>query len=210
LPVSARIAPAQKSIPVIEGQGLCATIPNAAECARVIEARQISLSHGRVRRDSVGLHLRLANGRVVKLVDDSTGPRPTWFYYIGMCPALGYFALSAQYDEGSSIRLMNARTGWSVLIDNLPVVSPDRKRFVTISLGQERYDPERLQVWVVEDDMLRKEWGFVPNYPDPHEARWLSNRRFEFTHSRFEPTNSVVVDTAEIDAAGHWITRLGP
>jgi hypothetical protein len=210
LPISTRVAPAQRPIPVIDGQGLCATIHNSSDCAHAIEIRQISLSRGRVRRDSVGLHLRLANGRVVKVVDDSSGPRPTGFYYVGMCPTLGYYVLSAQYDEGSSIRLMNAVTGWSVFIDDVPIVSPDRRRFVTISLGQERYDPERLQVWRVEDDTLRKEWGFVPIYSDPHDVRWLSNRSFEFTHSRFEPTIAVVVDTAEIDAAGHWTTRLGP
>jgi hypothetical protein len=127
-----------------------------------------------------------------------------------VCSALGYYVLSAQYDEGSAVRLVNARTGWSVEIAGLPTVSPDRRRFVTLSLGHERYNPERVQVWLVQGDTLRKEWSLVPEYDDPHDVRWLSNRSFEFAHSRFEPTISIVVDTAAIDSTGQWASRLEP
>jgi hypothetical protein len=41
-------------------------------------------------------------------------------------------------------------------------------------------------------------------------VRWLSNRSFEFAHSRLEPTIAIVVDTAAIDSTGQWATRLEP
>ena len=205
-----RFLVAQEPIPLATGQPLCKTILNTSDCAHAIEARQIPLSHGRARRDRLGLHLRLTNGRTKSVVDDTASAQPTGFFYLGVCSALGYYVLSAQYDEGSAVHLVNARTGWSVEIANLPTVSPDRRRFVTLSLGHERYDPERVQVWLVQGDTLRKEWSLVPEYDDPHDVRWLSNRSFEFAHSRFEPTIAIVVDTAAIDSTGQWATRLGP
>jgi len=205
----------QEPIAVTEMKGQCAGIGNSDDCAQAIERRQVPLSHGRVRRDSTGLHLRLTSGTTLSVPDDTVdtaGAWPTWFHYIGISSALGYYVLWAQHVEGAAIRLVNARTGWSVLIPDLPVVSPDRGRFVTTATTFERGDPERLQVWRVEADTLRREWGFVPNYWVPEKVRWLSNRSFEFVHTRLEPTTAVreAVDTAEIDSGGHWVTRLGP
>ncbi len=49
----ARLASAQEPIPVTDGEGLCQGIHNSGECAAAIEAHQIPLSQGRVRRDGV-------------------------------------------------------------------------------------------------------------------------------------------------------------
>src|SRR2546427_5860382 len=127
-------ASGQEPIPVTEMKGPCAGIGNSDDCARVIERRQVPLSHGRVRRDSTGLHLRLTNGTTLSVPDDTVGAWPTWFHYIGVSSALGYYVLWAQHVEGGSIRLVNARTGWSVLIPDLPIVSPNRRHFVTTSM----------------------------------------------------------------------------
>jgi hypothetical protein len=212
--LSTHIVSGQEPVPVAEGQGLCRQILNSGQCAQAIEARQIPLSHGRVRRDNVVLHLRLTGGKMISVVNDTTGQEATDFSYLGASAAVGYYVLWAQHDEGSSIRLVNVRTGWSVIIDAMPVVSPDRHHIVTASQSQERYNPERLVVWYLEGDTLRREWALTP--PDawvPTKVRWLSNRSFEFVHTRAWPPGSFerqASDTAQVDSAGHWTTRLGP
>ena len=160
-----------------------------------------------MRRDSVGLHLRLTNGKMVTVVDDvvdTAGAWPTWFHFMGVSSVLGYYVLFAQYKEGSSIYLVNGRTGWRVMVDGLPVASPDGSRFVTTSLSDLYYNPERLQVWRVDRDTLRREWGLTPERSYPHHVRWLSNRTFEFARTNgFVPEG---VDTAQLDKMGHWVT----
>src|SRR5216683_6762951 len=74
--VSIRFLVAQEPIPVATGQPLCKTILNTSDCAHAIEARQIPLSHGRARRDRLGLHLRLTNGRTKSVVDDTASAQP--------------------------------------------------------------------------------------------------------------------------------------
>ena len=157
----------------------------------------------------------IANGTMLSVVDDTVDTArawPTWFHYMGFSSALGYYVLWAQHIEGASIRLVNARTGWGVTIADLPIVSPDGRHFVTATQAMERYNPERLVVWRVAGDTLRREWGFVPDSWVPDEVRWLSNRSFKFAHMQLGLNSAVraAVDTAEIDSAGHWTTRLGP
>jgi hypothetical protein len=207
----ARLACAQDPIPVTDGEGLCQTILNSGDCAAAIEAQQIQRSHGRVRRDSAALHLRLATGGILDVVQDTVGPSGGFdYFFLGLSQRLGYYVLWAQPYEGHYIRLVNARTGWSTLVDDLPTVSPDGRRFVTLALDREVHISTTIVVWHVEGDTLRKEWDFAPNYTDPHDVRWLSNRSFEFVHSRSSPTIAVVVDTASIDSTGQWGSRLGP
>ncbi len=208
--LAAQLVSAQDPIPVAEGEGLCDAIHNSGECAAAIEAHQIPLSRGRVRRDGAALRLRLTSGQVLSVANDTVGRGALFYSFLGFCPRLGYYALWAQRYEGHFIRLVNARTGWSVLVDDMPTVSPDARRFVTLALEMEVRLNTDIVVWRVDGDTLRREWEFQPEYSDPHDVRWLSNRSFEFAHSRSSPTIAVVVDTAEIGAAGQWVTRLGP
>jgi len=143
------------------------------------------------------------NGRVLNVVHDTARESPIYFFYLGMCSDLGYYVLWAQPYEGHFIRLVNARTGWSTLVDDMPMISPDRRRFVTVALDREVHSNPELVVWRVDGDTLRREWDLVPTYWTPEHIRWLSNRSFAFAHGE-------AVDTAEIDRAGRWTTRLGP
>src|SRR5260370_16490075 len=77
--VSIRFLVAQEPIPVATGQPLCKTILNTSDCAHAIEARQIPLSHGRARRDRLGLHLRLKNARTQTVANDPPPAPPTAF-----------------------------------------------------------------------------------------------------------------------------------
>jgi hypothetical protein len=204
--------PAQEAPSPAERSELCGQAGISIECARTIEARQIPLSHGWAQRDRLGLHLRLTSGKTITVVNDSMGSTPMWFYYFGRCSALGYYVLSAQWDEGSSMRLLNSTTGWTVLVDDIAAVSPDRRRFVTTSINLEHRSVERLQVWRIAGDTMQHEWGLEARTWLPGEVRWVSNRAFEFSHMRVElpAIERLVVDTATVDSAGRWTTRLGP
>jgi hypothetical protein len=211
--VVVRILCSQAPIPVTEGEGICAKILNSDDCATAIEARQIPLTHGRVRRDSAGLQLRLSNGRTLTVVNDTvdtSGAWPSWFHYLGTSDALGYHVLWAQHTEGGTIRIVNARSGWSADISDLPIASPDRRRFVTASQAMERYNPERLQVWRVEGDTLRPEWSLVFDFAEvPGEVRWLSARSFEFARMRalIGAFQREALDTVELNSIGVWSIR---
>lgn len=196
-------ASGQQPIPITDGEGLCRTILNSGQCAAAVEAHQIPLSRGRVRRDAVALHLGLTNGRELSVVHDTTSERPVYFFFLGICSSLGYYLLWAQPYEGHFIRLVNARTGWSTLIDDMPMVSPDGRRFATVALDREVHSNPELVVWRVDGDTLRREWRLVPTYWTPERVHWLSNRSLEFAHGEG-------VDTAEVDSTGIWTTRLGP
>ena len=181
-----RLAYAKDPLTVTDGEGLCQGILNSAQCAAAVEAHQIPLSHGRVRRDSAALHLRLTTGRILDVVQDTVGQSGVYYFFLGLSPKLGYYVRWAQLYEGHHIRL------------------------VTLALDREVRLTTNIVVWHVEGDTLRKEWDFVPDYTDPHDVRWLSNQSFEFAHSRSSPTIAVVVDTAAIDRTGQWLTQLGP
>jgi len=198
---------------VTEGEGISRNILNSGYCAQAIEVRQISQSHGQARRDSAGLHLRLANGTTLNVVDDTAdtaGAWPVWFSFLGTSSGIGYYVLWAQHTEGYAIRLISTRTGWSTVVHDLPIVSPDRRRFVTATQIMVRYNPERIAVWRVEGDTLRHEWGLETMDWVPDRVHWLSSRSFEF--DRMSPVIAALVreatDTAELDATGTWVSRV--
>src|SRR5207247_1294409 len=213
LAVWTRHASGQSPLAVTPGQGLCRTVKNSGDCARTIDARQIPLSHGRVRRSGAALRLRLTSGRVLSVVDDTVdtaAASPTWFSYLGMCSGIPYYVLWAQHVEGSAIRLVNIRTGWGVTIRDLPIVSPDRRHFVTATQTQVMYHPERLAVWRVEADTLVHEWGLETMDWIPVQVRWVSSRGFQFDRQRagLHISAREAIDTAEVDSVGRWSTRI--
>lgn len=73
--------------------------------------------------------------------------------------------------EGHGFLLANARTGGRTTLTAVPVVSPDRSRFVTASVDLEvGYVPNLLQVWRLAETGPNREfelrgtqsWGRLP------------------------------------------------
>src|SRR6266566_9004011 len=194
---------AQSPIPVTLGDGICKTISNTYECASAIETRQLSLSTGRAQRGQGGLQLRLMGGGERTVPDDTTAEWPSWFKYLGYLSSLGYYVLWEQHPEGNSIRLISARNGWAVRVDDMPVVSPDRRLFATTSLALEAaYNPNRLTIWHVRGDTLAKEWSVEPDAWGPNRAVWLSSTSLRFTRMVQASDGSLrplAVDTARLE-----------
>ncbi len=199
-------ANAQVPLPVVPTDGLCRAIDNTYDCAQAVEAHQLDRSGGRASRLRGVLRLRLDNGRLFTIRDDTTRFGPTEYSFLGHLPKPDYFVLHAQFVEGNAIRLVNARTGWSVFVDDLPVPSPDATRLVTASLALEAaFNPNRLAVWIVDADTIKREWALEPQEWGPAEPQWLTALSFRVIRmhvARQPPYPTVPLDTVEVVRRG--------
>jgi hypothetical protein len=207
------LANGQAPIPVELGEGLCQGVQNGHQCALAVERHQLGLSRGRVERVAGALVLHLFSGRSVRLLDQPESDTTTLFTFVGYSAPLGYFVIRMQYWEGSAILLVNARTGWMVTVDELPIPAPDRRRFVTASIDQEaQYNPTRLVVWRITPDSLVKEWELASQEWGPGQVRWLSSRELTFAKLRLDSNARYVTvgrDTARLSARRNWAIRSG-
>jgi hypothetical protein len=121
-----------------------------------------------------------------------------------MLEPVGYYVLFVQYYAGSAIGLVNELRGWSKIVSDIPIPSPDRRRLITPFATM--HDSAGVVVWSIEGDTLRQEWSIGSTLWNPHGVRWLSNRSFVFERNLFQVQGPV--DTAEVDNKGHWSTRL--
>ena len=110
-----------------------------------------------------------------RIVDDKDSER---LYYLGLLERPSYYILFVQYYEGGAIRAVSTRSGWTGIIDNMPVPSPNALHVAVSSYGGlGRYDSNRLTIWRVVGDALEKEWSIEPDQWGPGEIRWLDNNR---------------------------------
>jgi hypothetical protein len=197
-------ASAQAPVPVAPGEGPCREVFNSGDCARLLEPRQIAMSGKRVQRDGDQLQLRLKGGTYKKFEAISRGAESVAIYYLGILEPIGYYVLFVQYYERSAIGILNEVRGWSKIVSDIPIPSPDGRRLITPFSTMN--DSSGLVVWIAEGDTLRQEWSTGSTLWNPHSVRWLSNRSFAFERNLFQVQGPV--DTAEVDNKGHWSTRL--
>jgi hypothetical protein len=195
---------AQAPVLVVPGEGPCEEIFNAGECARLLEPRQIAMSGSRVQRDGDQLQLRLKGGTYRKFEAISRGAESVAFYYLGTLEPIGYYVLFVQYYERNAIGLLNELRGWSTIVSDIPIPSPDGRRLITPFSTMN--DSSGLVVWIAEGDTLRREWSVGSRRWNPHGVRWVSNRSIAFERNVGEMPGPA--DTAEVDSKGHWTSRL--
>jgi len=199
-----RGASAQAPVPVAPGEGACKEIVNSGDCARLLEPRQIAMSGKRVQRDGDQLQLRLKGGTYKKFEAISRGAESVAFYYLGILEPIGYYVLFVQYYERSAIGLLNELRGWSKIVSDIPIPSPDGRRLITPFSTMN--DSSGLVVWIAEGDTLRREWSVGSTRWNPHGVRWISNRSIAF--ERNLGLTPGPADTAEVDSRGRWTSRL--
>ncbi len=167
---------------------ICEGIDNSHECAQAIERHQLSRGVEGVARRGDRLVLTLANGNSVSL-EDVRGDAGIAYNYRQFLPELRRHLIAVHYWEGREYLLVHARSGERTEIQSLPVIAPDRARFVTTSsdLGAE-YDPTAIQIWRARGKRLQLEWNFEPlaelSLPSdsvwgPTEPVWLSSREIK-------------------------------
>jgi hypothetical protein len=153
---------------------ICSKVNNSFKCARLIEKAVLAAGHFGVSRDGARLAIRLDGGNEVVLMDAPDAlERRALYSYQGYIAALASHLMHVQYEEGSQFMLVHARIGTQTLIDEVPVISPDGRRFSTATTDLDLGGPTRLQIWRIEPSGLTLEWTYKPPEALPrHSPVW--------------------------------------
>jgi len=160
-----------------EFEKLCVGIRNSFECARAIERKQLSGENRVASRDGSTLALRVRSGAAVKLQDNrEPGVEGVSFSYLKSLPEIGFHLVHVQYYEGTAYLLIGMRSGNRQLIQEVPIISPDRARFATVSAA-ESYNPNGIQIWRLVAGQPKLEWSYAAEGWRPAEPSWLGSER---------------------------------
>ncbi|HKZ03297.1 MAG TPA: hypothetical protein VI750_06505 [Pyrinomonadaceae bacterium] len=160
---------------------LCAGIDNSYECAQAIERHQLQKSEysPAVKRAGSSLRLQLRSGRSVSLRDfQKRGDEASVVKYSfrDYLRDLGYFLIHRQFYEGDDYLMIQDTTGRRYELQNVPVVSPDKRRLVTASNGiSGGYNANALQIWRLTLRGMVLEQTIEPNDWGPSDAEWIDN-----------------------------------
>jgi hypothetical protein len=137
------------------------------------EARLIQASAGRVRRNAHTLEIIAKSGPVALVDDTSDGENYKVYRYVGHLGDAPFHVVHISFYEAQAFELVHDGTGRRFRVDSLPVVSPDRVRFVTTSSDLEAAnDPTRIAIYRFVADSADVEWQLEPEGWGPAEARW--------------------------------------
>lgn len=117
-----------------------------------------------MRRDKIGLHIRIAAGRVVVLRDNHRDcAAAIQHLYLGTIPPSRSHVAYAGHYEGDHDVLIDIAPGGTTNLQSLPVVSPTGLRFVTASADIVTGDnPNALQIWSMTRAGPELEWNARP------------------------------------------------
>lgn len=164
--------------------GVCDTINNTGRCARAIEQVQLARTDRAERRGDT-LLLALEGGDTARLADrPDAGDQVIRYSYQEHWVEQGYSLIHAQYWEGSSVVLVDDRTGNRTVLPETPLRSPGGDRFAVLSFDLEAgYSPNTVQVWSLAGDRPRMEWEHEPERWGPTAGQWRDNETLTFTRS---------------------------
>jgi hypothetical protein len=115
------------------------------------EIANLSLAGGRALRNGLRLALQTRDLLVVLEDDCSAGESSIRYFFASYFADIGYFHVKASLYEGRASLLVNDKSGEITWLKAPPVISPDKKRFVTMSMDLEAgYNPNEIKVWRVE------------------------------------------------------------
>jgi hypothetical protein len=164
--------------PAIDLSAVCASVANSLECARAIERVQLAREHRVTRRGGV-LRLSTRGGDSILLHDrDVEGEAAIWYSYREYLPVLGVYLVHAQYYEGDGYLMVDDADGVETPIHDLPIRSPDGRRFLTLSEDLfAGYNPNAIQIWASGATGLVLEWSYRPPRGEwgPAEGRWVDD-----------------------------------
>jgi hypothetical protein len=154
---------------------LCQGLLNSYECAQAIERAQLPRYPRQTARDQDRLKLTLKNGKTV-ILKNTPGVSGVSYSFRDYLPDLGYFLVHVQLWEGDAYLMVNDRTGQRRFIHDLPIISPDKTRLVTISMDLEaQYNPNAIQVWRLTPGKMVREWSRDIKGWGPAGGAWLDN-----------------------------------
>jgi hypothetical protein len=167
-----------------ELEHLCdnANFTSRYQCSQFIEKSQIPKYSSYIRRRGEQLIIHLRNGNEIALKDINPGESGGKSYsFRTYLKRVGYFLFEVAYWEGGAFVLVNDSSGKEVVIDHIPIISPDRKRFITASFDIEaRYNPNRIQIYRLASIGPMLEWSFEPSESwGPVNPKWINNEEIK-------------------------------
>jgi hypothetical protein len=153
------------------------------------EIANLSSSEGRALRKGLSLEL-MTRDRLVVLEDDcSAGESSIRYFFASHLADIGYFHVKANLYEGRAFLLVNDKTGEKTWLKAPPVISPDKKRFVTMSMDLEAgYNPNEIKVWRLEPSDPEVEYS--ANFGEqwgPSDPVWKDGNTIAFKKNILNP-----------------------
>jgi hypothetical protein len=155
----------------------------------ITELANISPGGTRILRKGLLLELH-SRDRLVVLEDNCSGNESSIRYFFeSHLTDIGYFHVKATLYEGIANLLVNDKTGKKTWLKAPPVISPDKKRFVTMSMDLEAgYNPNEINIWRLEQsgpeleysENIGGEWG-------PSDPVWKDKETIGFKKNALNP-----------------------
>jgi hypothetical protein len=185
---------------------ICKDIRNSHECAQAIECYQIKRYSKYFSRQNNQLKIKLKNGKILalkdSLEDDVDGK---WYNFREYLQDVGYFVIHVQYYEGNEYLMINDKTGKEYRIFEIPHISPDKRRFVSVS-ASEAYNPNGVWIWRFTPGGLVNELSYEPKeYSLFTFVSWENNKTIKLSKYTHDPKRSPIAVPALLKLeANEW------
>jgi hypothetical protein len=170
-----------------------------------------------VSRAGEELRIRLLNGRIAVLKDDTTaGLKFALPRYAGYLQGIHSHVVHQYQYEGEGIYVVvDDSTGASTIVHGMPVISPDAKRFAITSMeGMEGGNPGVIEVWRMVGRKPEKEFSYeIENQAwEPSDAVWRDSVTIDFTkNSGNDPSKPYIKTPGRLARIGTtWVLAQSP
>jgi len=155
-----------------------------------VERASIAASGGKVSRiRQLGLRIHLLDGRTVVFKTDST-MRMIYLYAGYIKEIHSHVVHRVPYEGTGNYLVMDDSTGDSTTVWAIPVPSPDGKRFVLTSLGEdEESNIGNISVWRMVGRKPQKEFSLDDEDWNSSDAVWRDSVTIDFTKNTSEDAN---------------------
>jgi hypothetical protein len=160
-----------------------------ARNTHIREIANLSPAGGRALRNGLRLELQTRDRLVVLEDDCSAGESSIRYFFASYSADIGYFHVKASLYEGRAFLLVNDKSGEITWLKAPPVISSDKKRFVTMSMDLEAgYHPNEIKVWRLEASGPELEYS--ANFGEkwgPSDPVWKDGDTIAFQKNILDP-----------------------
>jgi hypothetical protein len=158
---------------------LCKGDNSSTECAERIENYQFKKGVSDVSRKGKQLIIALKGEKKNIFTDsepdDSNG---RWYRYREYLSSIKYHLIHLQYYEGGGYVLLNANNGKYKVIENIPVISPDKTRIAVISYCDAYCSPGIAIMRITDEDII-SEFSLKPEYWASGKLQWVNDNNIK-------------------------------
>ena len=168
---------------------------NSYRGAIELEKLLIQRNHNIVRKDSLGLHIKLNSGKW-KLLKLNPSFEELDLVFENYFQDYEYFLIRTQWGEGSGNKLINAKTGRETNIIGGPIFSKNGKYVISINKSLiASYSHNGFELFKIKKDSLRKLGDYYPKQWGPYSAKWIDDNEVILRNEGFEWTQYRQIDT---------------